>query len=295
MTLFKGLLKVCFLVGLFFFSYSSLAQTTEACNDGVDNDGDGKIDCLDTECIFVATIEKGCRCFDGIDNDGDTFIDKADANCAAYYGLTYQGATSNCSITPPGASTPFTGLGAPISTSQNTADTQSKVAVGDVDGDGIPDAVVASKWGREIRVVATTAHTVGGVTYAPGDIKSDFKTTGPGAAVFSGSGVCNPDKLLFELEVLMADIDKDKKAEIYGVVSNRGGSPSTPPSCFFLIGFKYVAGGLTVIPGFPVQIGPDRPGIPGIADMDGDGKAELYVRDRIFAAETGMPGRSGPI
>ena len=36
-----------------------------------------------------------------------------------------------------------------------------------------------------------------------------------------------------------------------------------------------------------VNIGTDRPGTFGIADMDGDGLAELYMRDRIYAAETG--------
>ena len=44
------------------------------------------------------------------------------------------------------------------------------------------------------------------------------------------------------------------------------------------------------------QPGPDvgngsnnmRPGIPGIADFDGDGKAEIYLKNRIYAAETGF-------
>lgn len=36
-----------------------------------------------------------------------------------------------------------------------------------------------------------------------------------------------------------------------------------------------------------VYLGKNRPGTFGIADMDGDGKAEIYLRDRIFAAETG--------
>src|SRR5258705_5053152 len=108
---YKNLLRVLILAGITFLSFTSFGQATESCNDGVDNDGDGKIDCADSECIFVATIERGCRCFDNVDNDGDGFIDKADANCAAYYGLTYQGGgTSNCSITPPSAATPFAGM-----------------------------------------------------------------------------------------------------------------------------------------------------------------------------------------
>jgi hypothetical protein len=196
---YKGIIRVVFLVGITFLSLSTFGQTTESCNDGVDNDGDGKIDCTDTECIFVATIEKGCRCFDNVDNDGDGFIDKADANCAAYYGLTYQGASSNCSITPPSAATPFAGMSSPIVSGQNTSDTQSKVAVGDVDGDGIPDAVITSKWGGEMRVIATKAHTVGGTSYAPGDIKSSFNLQGQNVKDFSGTGGCDPKNLLYEL------------------------------------------------------------------------------------------------
>ena len=35
------------------------------------------------------------------------------------------------------------------------------VSVGDVDGDGIPDAVITSKWNSEIRVVATASRRHG--------------------------------------------------------------------------------------------------------------------------------------
>ncbi|MEK6780593.1 MAG: gliding motility-associated C-terminal domain-containing protein [Bacteroidota bacterium] len=287
MFVFK-LFRAFFIIGFVFISFGSNAQaTSEVCNDGIDNDADGLIDCNDSDCTFAANIEKGCNCYDNADNDGDGFIDTADANCAAYYGLTYQGASSNCSITPPSSATPFVGLGAPIVSGQNTADTQSKVAVGDVDGDGIPDAIITSKWNAEIRVVATRAHTVSGTSYAPGDIKSDIKLTGQGAAPFDGTGGCKPKNLLFEHEILFADIDKDKIAEIFAVVSNRAGNPDSPPNCFFLVAYKYAKADLVLMAGYPVQIGPDRPGIPGLADMDGDGKAELYLRDRIFAAETG--------
>src|SRR5687768_9585602 len=63
--------------------------------------------CANAFCNYAANIERGCRCFDGIDNDGDGTIDKADSNCATYYGLTFVGEGSNCSIVPPGTSDPF--------------------------------------------------------------------------------------------------------------------------------------------------------------------------------------------
>ncbi|HEY0656634.1 MAG TPA: VCBS repeat-containing protein, partial [Chryseosolibacter sp.] len=234
------------------------------------------------------TIEKGCRCFDGIDNDNDGKIDKADSNCATYYGLTFVGEGSNCSIVPPGTTDPFDLVNAPITSSQNTADTQSKVSVGDVDGDGIPDAVITSKWNSEMRVIATRAPQADGTK--AGDVKSDFNLSGNTAnQYFSnvGTGDCVPQRLLFEHENLIADIDKDGKAELFGVVSNRGGNPETPPICFYLVGFRYGQDDLIPLWDKAVSVGKDRPGTFGIADMDGDGKAELYLRDRIYAAETG--------
>jgi hypothetical protein len=252
------------------------------CNDGKDNDGDGLIDCADGSCQFAANIERGCNCYDGKDNDGDGKIDQADSNCAPYFGLTFVGEGSNCSITPPGANTPFDMVGPPAISGQNTADTQSKVAIGDIDNDGVPDVVITSKWNNEVRVVATTNGQADGSD--AGDIKSDYNLSGK-KSFFSGLG-CDVDRLLFEHEVMIADIDKDGKGEIFTVVSNRSGNPKSPPTCFFLLSFKYAPSGL--IPMYaPVYLGTNRPGSFGIADMDGDGKAEVYLRDRIFAAETG--------
>src|ERR1044071_7544890 len=119
----KVVLALCLIVGS---CVAAFAQSEVLCNDGVDNDGDGLVDCADGNCQFAANIEKGCRCYDNVDNDGDGKIDKADGDCASYYGLTFVGQGSNCSITPPGSATPFTGVGNPIVSGQNTADTQSK-------------------------------------------------------------------------------------------------------------------------------------------------------------------------
>lgn len=56
------------------------------CADGIDNDGDGRIDLLDPGCSNVRDDEEfndpvTTQCSDGIDNDGDGDIDLNDDGC----------------------------------------------------------------------------------------------------------------------------------------------------------------------------------------------------------------------
>lgn len=55
--------------------------TAGACDDNVDNDGDGLIDELDPDCINNFGIEGIGLCTDGIDNDNDGLGDAADPDC----------------------------------------------------------------------------------------------------------------------------------------------------------------------------------------------------------------------
>lgn len=48
----------------------------DCCDDGVDNDGDGLVDCVDPDCCGPET-----RCSDGVDDDGDGLVDCADPDC----------------------------------------------------------------------------------------------------------------------------------------------------------------------------------------------------------------------
>ena len=72
----------------------------EVCDDGIDNDGDGYIDCDDFDC---PPCEGGEVCDDGIDNDGDGYIDcdDFDCNCAgegscAEYGCVEYTPANSC-------------------------------------------------------------------------------------------------------------------------------------------------------------------------------------------------------
>ena len=63
-------------------------ESGRTCFDGVDNDGDGGVDCDDPDCrtdprakLHCAKTETGKECFDGIDNDGDGRTDCQDIDC----------------------------------------------------------------------------------------------------------------------------------------------------------------------------------------------------------------------
>ncbi len=69
------------------------AQET-TCTDGIDNDGDGLVDCADTQncraatscgtgCVCGAGVPTESQCDDGADNDRDGRTDCADSDCNA--------------------------------------------------------------------------------------------------------------------------------------------------------------------------------------------------------------------
>ena len=57
---------------------------TFQCSDGVDNDGDGKIDFpADPGCTSAGDNSEGTQCSDGVDNDGDGKVDyPTDPGCS---------------------------------------------------------------------------------------------------------------------------------------------------------------------------------------------------------------------
>ena len=83
----KEILGLIIAVLLVLGSLQGFAQ--EDCNNGIDDDGDGLIDCTDDDCQYPLNIERGCNCKDGDDNDGDGYIDISDPDCASFYGLTF--------------------------------------------------------------------------------------------------------------------------------------------------------------------------------------------------------------
>src|SRR3954465_10372334 len=56
--------------------------TPEVCDNGIDDDKDGKIDCADTDCRLEASCEvKHENCQNGVDDNDDQLVDCMDPEC----------------------------------------------------------------------------------------------------------------------------------------------------------------------------------------------------------------------
>ncbi len=62
-------------------SFPLCVGVSEDCTNGVDDDGDGFIDCLDSDCATDPACPE-TDCTNGVDDDGDGFIDCLDFDCA---------------------------------------------------------------------------------------------------------------------------------------------------------------------------------------------------------------------
>ncbi len=78
-------------------THAYVCEYRERCGDGVDNDGDGLVDCADAACDGGSGCEFGVErtCGDGADNDSDGVFDCLDLDCAGVAGCEY-GAEAQC-------------------------------------------------------------------------------------------------------------------------------------------------------------------------------------------------------
>ncbi len=69
--------------GIFLSGKINPPQNVEVCTNGVDDDGDNKIDCADSDCSLAENcVHRDEICNNGVDDDRDTKIDCADSDCA---------------------------------------------------------------------------------------------------------------------------------------------------------------------------------------------------------------------
>ncbi|MBJ93051.1 MAG: hypothetical protein CMP23_01100 [Rickettsiales bacterium] len=82
-----GLVNLSAVVGDFPDGCEQPSPDRPNCADGLDDDGDGLIDCADPDCASSwwcsVAADREQDCSDGVDNDGDGLSDCADADCGA--------------------------------------------------------------------------------------------------------------------------------------------------------------------------------------------------------------------
>ena len=72
-------------------------DSQDLCSDGIDNDEDGLLDCLDPGCGMFCPEDNSTTCNDGIDNDSDGLIDCNDDSCIDLSEISFdQREPSNC-------------------------------------------------------------------------------------------------------------------------------------------------------------------------------------------------------
>jgi hypothetical protein len=113
--------------------------------------------------VFVGTLSgfaQESSCGDGIDNDGDGLIDCFDGDCAnnATCVNYFIGTDKTCQIPPP--KTSLFGMKLAASSANLTAMTLGVVVVGDLNRDGVPDVVTTHQGSKRVYILKGTDLTV---------------------------------------------------------------------------------------------------------------------------------------
>ncbi len=209
--------RTAFLSLLFtLFSLVAFAQV-EICNDGIDNDGDGFIDCYDGSCANVGAC------------DG-----------------TFLGNDAKCQATP--AAFPKFTMTLDFSSPNETTNHLARMAIGDLDRDGIPEIITMNRYTDKVFIL-------------------DGRT---GSVKYSMNAPFEP-----QWEIAIANIDNDNCAEIFMFGIESRSTYLYAYNCDLTTQLWK-----TKINGDPINF--------GVADFNGDGKVELYAKDEIYDAKTGV-------
>jgi hypothetical protein len=89
---------ILIIMSLFLFSCAggSTSGDVEICDNSLDDDGDGKIDCLDADCNSFAGCSGTEICDNNQDDDGDLDVDCADSDCFTHAHCTGASTETSC-------------------------------------------------------------------------------------------------------------------------------------------------------------------------------------------------------
>jgi hypothetical protein len=204
----------------------------EICNNGKDDDGNGFIDCYDKAC----SVSTFCKDF-------------------------YLGEVSDCEAPLP--EFPKFTMASDFSSPNETTNHLSRIAIGDLNRDGIPEIVTMNRYTKKVFILNGN----------DGSIQKQVNTT----ITIGGTAVTwEPN-----WEIAIANINNDACGEIY--FFGDMDPPGNNNSGFYIFAYDCNLNFLWNT----AEKFYDDPINYGLADFNGDGKVELYVKDAIYDAHTG--------
>jgi hypothetical protein len=193
-------------------------------------------------------------CNNGRDDDGDGFIDCYDRDCSVstFCKDFYLGEPAKCEVKPP-AFPQFT-MALDFASPNETTNHLARMAIGDLNRDGKPEIVSMNKYTKRLFILNGTDGTIqqqATVTWEP------------------------------QWEIAIANIDNDNCGEIF--FFGYEDPPGDNNAGFFIYAYdcslNFIWKTASRLRGDPINY--------GLADFDGNGKVELYVKDVVYDAHTG--------
>jgi len=209
--------------------------------------------------FLITTTTSFCQveiCNNGLDDDFDGFIDCYDGSCAnspVCDGI-FLGNDANCSVPPP--QFPKFTMTLDFASPNETTNHLARMAIGDLDRDGMPEFVTMNRYTKKLFILNGN----------DGSIKSQTTVT------------WEP-----QWEIAIANLNNDSCGEIFFI-----GQDNSPPGSsndgIYLFAYdcnlNFLWKTANKLPSDPINF--------GLADFDSDGLVELYAKDEIYDAHTGI-------